>query len=217
LDKTGREVNMVFTPEGFSMIGTSSNITATKVEFGKEFFEEYAINGEKEEYGVVLNEITNALKQLAYNEIDIEGNADTITIIGNDTKYVMPIFVEADTLTEMPDIPFEHSVITTQNALLEGVGKMSLINNDAIKLFIENKKLKMKSAAQIRKIETEICDAPDIELSVFIAKKLLGDSLVTNNDEITLYIGKDLPLSFTIDRPGLKVRTVIAPRVEENF
>ena len=217
MDKTGREINMIFTPEGVSMICTAANITATKVEMEKDFFDEYEINGDKEEYGIILAEITGAIKKLAYNEITLEGNGDTLTIIGDGAKYVAPLLTKADTLTSMPEIKFEHSLVTTQNALIGGVSKMGLIKNDSIKLFIENKKLMMKAAAQVRKVETEICDAPDIKAEVFIAKKILGDSLVQSNDDITLFIGNDLPLMFNIEKPGLKIRTVIAPRVEENY
>ena len=217
MDKTGRETNMIFTTEGLSMICTSANVTATKVEIAKDFFDVYEINGEKEEYAIVIKEICGVIKKLANNEITLDGNKDTLTIIGDGTRYVAPLLNKAETLESMPEITFEHTLTTTQNALLAGVGKMVLLKNESVKLFVENKKLIMKSAAQVRKVETEICDAPDIVAEVFISKKLLGDSLIPSNDDITLSIGNDLPLMFNIKLDGLKIRTVIAPRVAENY
>lgn len=217
LDKNGRETNMMFSQTGITMLATASNVTAMKVVMGKDFFDEYTIVGEKEEFPIVIHEINKVLKTLAFNEVTIESNGNTLNIVADETKYVAPLLDEAETLTTMPTVTFEHSLKTNQNALLAGVDRMGLVNKETIKVFIENKTLKMKTAAQIRKIETEICEAPDINVSTYISKKLLGDSLITTNDEITLYIGNNLPLKFELEKQDLKIETVIAPRVEGDF
>ena len=62
LNNVGLESKMVFDTTGLTMYASHSNTTGAKVVFKKEFFDEYEINGEKEEFGIIINDIRKSIK-----------------------------------------------------------------------------------------------------------------------------------------------------------
>jgi len=214
---SGRETNMVFDGEGLTMITTSANSAASKAHFEKTFFDEYVLEKEKEEFAVVLMEINAVIKKIGFNTLTMEGDESTLTISGNDTKFVTPLLYEADTIPSLPVIEYTNDIETTFGQLSEALGKMSLIKTDSIKLFLEGGKLRMKSAAQIRKVETDVCDAEGEDVKIFLSKQLFDSVLIGGNDKINLFIDNDKPVKTILNKGGLILETIIAPRINEDY
>jgi len=117
----------------------------------------------------------------------------------------------------MPVIEYSNIITTNFGKLGDALAKMALIKTDSIKLYLEGGFFRMKTAAQIRKVETDICEQPGEDVAVFLSKDLFGRTLIGSNEEITISIDNDKPVRLLLEKNGLSLETVIAPRINEEY
>lgn len=215
MNKVTNEVKLTFNSEGLVLFGMSGGTTAVKQQFGTDFFEEYVVGEEQEEYGVMLNDLVKPLKKMK-DEFTLENVENRLVLTGGKDKYTLPIIEDVSSGPgELPTIEYTYNATTTFAVLAEALDKLSIVGADMMWFFTEDGKLKVRSKSNTREFVTEICDSEE-ELvgEPLFSIKLITELLTKSTDNIKLNLLNENPLTLVYENNGAVMTALVAPRID---
>ena len=209
------EAQLRFWEHGLELNVLSGGNIAVNQLLKKELFDEYEIDGVKEEFGIILKDLVNPLKKMGDDILFYHDNGRLVLESGSDT-YKMPIIVDVET-RYLPTLEYNIGIEMPYNKLTEVVNKIKLIgdDNDPIEFFSKDGVLMAKCVTgdRTREVTTEVAPMEgELKDSLFTIR-LIEDVLSNTSDTIILKLRDNTPLSILYNTENTEMLALVAPRV----
>ena len=216
------EATLCFKPEGLSISELSpSAITMSSVDMKPSLLQEYVANTEVK-VGVNLENLNAMLKTLDKHSDFTINMANNILEIKTEHKmFNVPIIDVKSTTNKMPEIEYTNVIRMNAKELKDALKNLKQISTIA-HYYISNNTLKIQAEGDVGSVENEytnivIKNTEPITNTCFNieeTQKLIKEA--GNKDMIELYLKQNEPLKVVIELAGQKVRSFLAPFMEEN-
>ena len=214
------EATLSFKPEGLSISELApSGISMSSVDVKPSLLQEYVANTEVK-VGVNLENLNAMLKTLnKHSDFTLNVSNNILEIKTEHKAFSVPIIDLKSTINKMPEIEYNNIIRMNARVLKDALKDLKQISTIA-HFYIGNNTLKLQAEGDIGSVENEydnvvVKNTEPITNTCFDIEemqKLIKEA--GNKDTIELYLKQNEPLKVVIEFAGQKVRSFLAPYME---
>ena len=214
------EATLCFKPEGLSINELSpSAITMSSVDMKPSLLQEY-ISDSEVKVGVNLENLNTLLKTLnKHSDFTLSVSNNILEIKTEHKMFNVPTIDVKSTANRMPKIVYTNIIRMNAKMLKETLTDL-IMADDYIHFYIEQNTLRLQAESDNGSIENEYTNVvvknsrPIINTCFNIKEmqKLIKEA--GNKDMVELYLNQNEPLKVVIELAGQKVRSFIAPYMD---
>lgn len=212
MSKVGLEMRMVLDANGLTSSIWGGTSTVLELKFPVDFFDEYSIEGEKEQHLILITDLVRPLKKM-FSGIELESVDGRIKLTSNKDKLFIPTLEYDDGEKEIPDLQLDYTIEPTFTEFSDTIEKLKILNGEVVKFYIDDG-FKMKTVNGMREMESRVCQAEPSEEAVYFSLNMFEPFLNKSDNKIKLGLQKDKPLRLDYEENGASLMVIIAPRAE---
>ena len=216
------EATLCWKPEGLSISEIDlTGISMSSVDMKPSLLQEYVANAEIKT-GVNLENLNVMLKTLdKHSDFTINVSNNILEIKTEHKMFNVPIIDVKSTTNKMPEIEYTNVIRMNAKELKDALKDLKQISTIA-HYYISNNTLKIQAEGDAGSVENEYTNVvvkntepiTNTCFNIEETQKLIKEA--GNKDIIELYLKQNEPLKVVIELAGQKVRSFLAPYMEEN-